>query len=110
MLPGEPCSVSEGDNAPDECEEAPEDNDEEDEEEDEDDEEELVESLAKDIFASVVRPQLGSTSSAKLLICVVMLCLRELFWLSLLLFAWFMLLLLLWFMLPRLPVFELIWL
>lgn len=46
--------------------------------EDEDDDEELVESLAKEIFASVVRPQFGSTSSAKLLICVVILCLLEL--------------------------------
>lgn len=33
-----------------------------------DEEEEEVDSLAKEIFANVVRPQFGSTSNAKLLI------------------------------------------
>lgn len=37
-------------------------------EEDEEEEDELVESLASEMFAKVVRPQFGSTSSAKLLI------------------------------------------
>lgn len=43
-------------------------------------EEELeVDRRAREMFASVVRPQFGSTSRARLLIWVVMLCLRELF-------------------------------
>lgn len=39
--------------------------------------EEELERRAREMFAKVVRPQFGSTSSARLLICVVMLWRRE---------------------------------
>lgn len=69
VLPfGEPCSVSDGDKAPLECNEpADECNDDVDTDEAAED----VDRRASEMFASVVRPQLRSTSSAKLPICVV---------------------------------------
>lgn len=57
-------------------EEATDEDEDDEEEEDEEDEDELVERRASEMLANVVRPQFGSTSSARLPICVVRLSRR----------------------------------